>query len=86
MKRVSTISRTVEICLRLVGVWPDSAYANLYWLSYMTSIVIVQYYQYSYVLAHFELSDLTILIDCLSLTLAYSLAFIKLFVLWWNRR
>ncbi|XP_032669825.1 odorant receptor 82a-like [Odontomachus brunneus] len=86
MKRVSTVSRTVEVCLRLVGVWPDSAYANLYWLSYMTSIVIVQYYQYAYVLAHFELSDFTILIDCLSLTLAYSLAFIKLFVLWWNRR
>ncbi|XP_025163775.1 uncharacterized protein LOC112590687 [Harpegnathos saltator] len=86
MKRANTISRTVEICLRVAGVWPDSAYANFHWLGYMTSIAIVQYYQYAYVLSHFELNNLSTLVDCLSLTMAYTLAFIKLFVLWWNRR
>lgn len=86
MKRISTISRTVEIGLRFVGMWPDSTYATLYWFSYMMSIAIVQYYQYAYIFAHFELSDLLLLMDCLSLTLAYTLAFLKLFLLWWNRR
>ncbi|XP_011694674.1 PREDICTED: odorant receptor 82a-like [Wasmannia auropunctata] len=66
--------------------WPDSAYPNLYWFSYMTSVAIVQYYQYAYILTHFDLNNLWLLMDCLSLTLAYSLAFLKLIVLWWNRR
>ncbi|XP_011862405.1 PREDICTED: odorant receptor 82a-like isoform X3 [Vollenhovia emeryi] len=86
MKRPSTISRPVEIGLRFIGMWPDSAYATLYWLIYMATMVIVQYYQYAYVLAHFDLSDIPLLMDCLGLTLAYTLAFFKLFALWWNRR
>ncbi|KAM0736510.1 Odorant receptor 13a [Formica fusca] len=86
MKRVNTISRSVEIGLRFIGLWPDSTYATFYWFSYMTSIVIVQYYQYAYVLEHLDLNDIWLLMDCLSLTLAYTLAFFKLLVLWWNRR
>ncbi|EZA57551.1 hypothetical protein X777_02089 [Ooceraea biroi] len=86
MKRTSTISGLVEFGLRFIGMWPGSTYANLWWLIYMTTIVIVQYYQYMYVCTHFDLSDLSLLMDCLGLTLAYSLAFVKLFALWWNRR
>ncbi|KAL6254518.1 hypothetical protein P5V15_014571 [Pogonomyrmex californicus] len=86
MTRASTISRSIEIGLRFIGMWPDSAYPNLYWFSYMTSVAIVQYYQYAYVFIHFELDDLGLLMDSLSLTLAYSLAFLKLLVLWRNRR
>ncbi|KAL0133973.1 hypothetical protein PUN28_001118 [Cardiocondyla obscurior] len=66
--------------------WPDSAYPNLYWFSYMTTVVIVQYCQYAYIFVHLDLNDLWLLMDSLSLTLAYSLAFLKLLVLWWNRR
>ncbi|XP_072750036.1 odorant receptor 82a-like isoform X2 [Anoplolepis gracilipes] len=86
MKRANTISFSVEIGLRFIGLWPDSTYPTFYWLSYMTSIVIVQYCQYAYVLEHLDLNDLFLLMDCLSLTLAYTLAFLKLLVLWWNRR
>lgn len=86
MKRPSTISRAVEIGLRFIGMWPDSAYATLYWLIYMATIVIVQYYQYAYVFAHFDASNLSLLMDCLGLTLAYTLALLKVFALWWNRR
>ncbi|KAG5326898.1 OR13A protein, partial [Acromyrmex heyeri] len=82
MKRANTISLSVEIGLRFIGMWPDSAYPNLYWFSYMTTIAIVQYYQYTYIFVHFDLNDLWLLMDCLSLTLAYSLAFLKLLVLW----
>ncbi|EGI58894.1 Putative odorant receptor 13a [Acromyrmex echinatior] len=77
---------TIEIGLRFIGMWPDSAYPNFYWFSYMTTVAIVQYYQYTYIFVHFDLNDLWLLMDCLSLTLGYSLAFLKLLVLWWNRR
>ncbi|XP_036141363.1 uncharacterized protein LOC105829661 [Monomorium pharaonis] len=86
MKRAYTISRSVELGLRFIGMWPDSAYPNLYWFSYMTTVAIVQYCQYTYVFMHFDKNNLWLLMDCLSLTLAYSLAFLKLLVLWWNRR
>lgn len=86
MKRTSTISRPVEIGLRFIGMWPDSAYATLCWLMYMVTMVIVQYYQYAYVFAHFDLNNIPLLMDCLGLTLAYTLAFFKLLALWWNRR
>ncbi|KAM0736511.1 Odorant receptor 13a [Formica fusca] len=86
MKRISTISRPVEIGLRFIGMWPDSAYATLCWVIYMTTMVIVQYYQYAYVFVHFDLNDISLLMDCLGLTLAYTLAFFKLLALWWNRR
>ncbi|KAH0956627.1 OrV7 [Eciton burchellii] len=86
MKRASTISRSIEICLRFVGLWPDSVYANLYWFIYMATLVIMQYCQYAYIVMHFDLSNLWLLMDCLSLTLAYTLAFLKLLILWWNRR
>ncbi|KAL0133979.1 hypothetical protein PUN28_001119 [Cardiocondyla obscurior] len=86
MKRSTSISRTVEIGLRFIGMWPDSAYPNLYWSMYMTMVVVFQYHQYSYVVAHFDVSNLTSLTDCLGLALANTLAFFKLICLWWNRR
>ncbi|XP_011862396.1 PREDICTED: odorant receptor 22c-like isoform X2 [Vollenhovia emeryi] len=86
MKRATTISFPVEIGLRLTGMWPDSAYPNVYWSMYMTMIVILQYYQYSYIVAHFSMSNLTTLAECLGLTLTNTLALIKLFFLRWNRR
>lgn len=84
MKR--TISRLVEIGLRFVGMWPNSAYPNLYWSMYMTTITILQYFQYSYVIAHFDLNNLTLLMDCLGLALTNTLVSLKLLVLWSNRR
>ncbi|XP_011862408.1 PREDICTED: uncharacterized protein LOC105559022 [Vollenhovia emeryi] len=86
MKRATTISRPVEIGLRFIGMWPDSAYPNVYWSMYMTMIVILQYFQYSYIVVHFNMSNLIPLADCLGITLANSLGFFKLFSLRWNRR
>ncbi|XP_032669824.1 uncharacterized protein LOC116843478 [Odontomachus brunneus] len=86
MVRATTISPWVEIGLRFIGLWPDSAYPDLYWTSYMTFLTVVQYYQYSYVVAHFDARDLSLLMDCLGLSLANSLAMLKLIMLRWNRR
>lgn len=82
-----TISRLVEVLnLRFIDMWPDSAYPNLYWSMYMATITILQYFQYSYVIAHFNLNNLTLPMDCLDLALTNTLVSLKLLVLWSNRR
>lgn len=47
----------------------------------MYMIVVSQYFQYSYVVVHFNLSNLWILTDCLGLALMDTLALLKLFLL-----
>jgi len=84
--RMSTISESVEAGLRFIGMWPRCIYANINWWIYILSVAIVQYFQYSYILQHFDISDLSITIDGLSITLGYSLSFLKLVNLWYNRR
>lgn len=86
MVRTTTVSRWVEFGLRFIGMWPDSAYPDLYWTSYVTFVLVVQYYQYTYVILHFDAHNLSLLMDCLGLSLANSLALLKLFTLRWNRR
>lgn len=86
MKRASTVSESVEAGLRFIGIWPHCVYANVNWWTYIVSVAIVQYFQYSYILAYFDISDLSVTIDGLSITFGYSLAFLKLINLWFNRR
>ncbi|EFN71828.1 Putative odorant receptor 13a [Camponotus floridanus] len=86
MERASTISESVEAGLRFIGMWPHCIYANINWWTYIASVAVVQYFQYSYILEHFDISDLSIIIDGLSITLGYSLSFLKLINLWFNRR
>ncbi|XP_011862401.1 PREDICTED: odorant receptor 9a-like isoform X2 [Vollenhovia emeryi] len=84
--RASTISESVEAGLRFIGMWPHCVYANINWWTYIVSVAIVQYFQYSYILAHFDIRDLSVFVDGLSITLGYSLSFLKLINLWFNRR
>lgn len=86
MGRSSTISESVEAGLRFIGMWPHCIYANINWWTYIASVAVVQYFQYSYILEHFDISDLSVIIDGLSITLGYSLSFLKLINLWFNRR
>nr|XP_012219939.1 PREDICTED: odorant receptor 22c-like [Linepithema humile] len=82
----STVSPSLKIGLRLLGVWPGVSYSIISWLIYMSSIVILQYFQYLYVFAHFSLNELSNLVDSLPTTLNYTLTFLKLSSLWINRR
>ncbi|XP_070150830.1 uncharacterized protein [Polyergus mexicanus] len=86
MGRASTISESVEAGLRFIGMWPHCINGNINWWTYIASVAVVQYFQYSYILAHFDISDLSVIIDGLSITLGYSLSFLKLINLWFNRR
>ena len=84
--RASTISESVEVGLRFIGMWPHCVYANINWWTYIVSVAIMQYFQYAYIFAHFDLSDLSVFVDGLSITFGYSLSFLKLINLWFNRR
>lgn len=81
----STISPSLKIALGLIGMWPGFSYATVLWLFYMATLVIMQYLQYSYVYEHLDLNDPK-LMDGLSVTLDYTLTFLKLLSLWHNRR
>ncbi|XP_018348722.1 PREDICTED: uncharacterized protein LOC108752420 [Trachymyrmex septentrionalis] len=80
----STVSRPVEIGLRLTGIWPNSSiFFRLLWTLVMGTGLI---FQYHYLLIHFSIKELPNLIDGLSTTLPYNLLFFKLVVLWVNNR
>ncbi|XP_077261529.1 odorant receptor 10-like isoform X2 [Temnothorax americanus] len=82
----STVSPVLKIGLRLLDMWPDVSYSIPYWLIYIFSILIVQYFQYRYVFEHFKISELSNLVDSLPATLDYSLTLFKLISLWIHRR
>ncbi|XP_029663520.1 odorant receptor 22c-like [Formica exsecta] len=83
---MSTVSPLLKIGLGAIGMWPGSSYGTFCWLFYMTTLVTMQYFQYSYVYAHLDFGDLTKLMDGLGLTLDYTLTILKLISLWFNRR
>lgn len=85
MKPASTISLWIEIGLRFIGMWPESAHQNLYVSMYVTFVAVMQYFQYTYVAVNFDLNNPAVLMDCMGLALANTLAFLKVLCLWWKR-
>ncbi|XP_011859582.1 PREDICTED: odorant receptor 82a-like [Vollenhovia emeryi] len=80
----STVGRSVEIGLRLTGIWPNSSiFFKLLWTLMMGTGLT---FQYRYFLKHFNAEELPNLIDSLSTILPHSLLFFKLIVLWFNNR
>lgn len=82
----STVSPLLKMGLGLIGIWPGASYGTLCWLFYMTTLVVMQYFQYSYVYEHLDFNNLTKLMDGLGLTLDYTLTILKLISFWFNRR
>lgn len=82
----STVSPVLKFGLQFLGIWPGVSYSTVQWLCITSSILIVQYFQYVYVFDHLKVSELTNLIDALTVTLEYSLTFFKLIGLWIHRR
>ncbi|XP_012523055.2 LOW QUALITY PROTEIN: odorant receptor 22c [Monomorium pharaonis] len=86
MTITSTISPALKFGLQFLGFWPGVSYSTIYWSSFMSSMLIVQYFQYLYVFDHLKMSELSNLVDSLVVTLDYSLSFLKLASLWLHRR
>lgn len=81
----STISRSVEYGLRAFGVWPGTSYPILRRFLCIISLVVFQVVQYQYLIAHHG-EDLSLLMDGLSVTLAYSLLLIRMIIIAYNTR
>lgn len=83
---VGIVSRSIEIGLRAIGVWPDSGYTSLRRAFWMITLTIAQTFQYWYFVIHVRTDDLSRLMDGLSTTMSYSLLLLKLTIFWIHRR
>lgn len=86
MMSANTITRSVEIGLRVVGIWPGASYTIISRLFWTATMLAAQIFQYHYVVLHLNSEDLSRLMDGLSATLSYSLLFVKLIVFWTKQR
>ncbi|KYM97080.1 hypothetical protein ALC62_12188 [Cyphomyrmex costatus] len=82
----STVSPALKIGLQILGIWPNVSYSTIQWLSIMLSTLIIQCFQYLYIFEHLKISELSNLIDGLTVTLEYSLTLFKLIGLWIHRQ
>ncbi|XP_011155671.3 odorant receptor 13a isoform X1 [Solenopsis invicta] len=82
----SSISPALKVSLRFLGMWPGDTFSAIYWLSFMLSMLIIQYFQYVYIFDNLKISELSNLVDGLIVTLDYSLTVFKLTSLWIQRR
>lgn len=83
----NTVCLSVELGLRLIGMWPGTSVLRRF--LYISVMAVFQVFQYRYLIAHFSFfseQDLSLLMDALSTTMAYSLLFFKLVVLVFNVR
>jgi len=82
----SSISPALKVGLRFLGMWPGDSYSTIHWLTFMLSMLIIQYFQYLYIFGHLKMSELSNLVDGLIVALDYSLTLFKLTSLWTHRR
>lgn len=82
--KTSTVSRVVEIGLRACGIWPYLLSTFLYRLFWTVMLGTVQVLQYQYVVMHYHSDNFSDFMDGVSSTMAYTLFFIKLAILWAN--
>ncbi|EFN71824.1 Putative odorant receptor 13a [Camponotus floridanus] len=81
---MNTVCHSIEFGLRVIGIWPDTSYAILRRILCISSLAMFQIFQYRYLIMHFGQEDIFIFMDVLSVTLAYSLLFIKLIIFTFN--
>ncbi|KAL6254521.1 hypothetical protein P5V15_014574 [Pogonomyrmex californicus] len=81
----STIAFSMQIGLRIVGIWPNAPYALLFRGIWILTISIVQIFQYWWIVLHFG-DDMSHLLDGLSVTTEYTVMSLKLIILWLNSR
>ncbi|XP_017792696.1 PREDICTED: putative odorant receptor 71a [Habropoda laboriosa] len=85
MSHNKSISRPVEIGLRLTGIWPGSSYEIIVRVTWIILMTVVQIFQYRYIIKHLDGSNLANLIDSVGTTLPYSLLYVKLIIFWTKR-
>ncbi|XP_034190765.2 odorant receptor 67c-like [Osmia lignaria lignaria] len=80
----STLSPSVRYGLHFIGVWPGTPLPGLHKLCWVIAMVLLQTYQYRYIIQHYHTDSLLEMIDNLSIAMPFSLVCIKLIVAWTN--
>ncbi|RLU24846.1 ObirOr5-V9 [Ooceraea biroi] len=86
METIGAINRSVEILLRICGLWTGSPYApfcKLYW-TFSFSITIILSFQY--IIKYLQDTDLPELMETFSVFVVNILVFCKLVIFWLNQR
>lgn len=86
MLPMSTIDGPMKFTLQLIGVWPDCSFKILQPVIWTTAMVASQVFQYWYLFTHIGTDTLADLMHSLSLCFSNSLLYLKLNILWLNRR
>ncbi|KAL0133991.1 hypothetical protein PUN28_001123 [Cardiocondyla obscurior] len=81
----SSVSPALKAGLQFLGMWPNR-HSIVHWLGFMLSMLVSLYFQFLYIFDHLKLSELSNLVDCLIVTLDYSLTMLKMTSLWVHRR
>lgn len=86
MTPANTVALSVQFGLRIIGIWPDAPYALLFRSAWILTTGVIQTCQYWWIIIHFGSEDLSHLMDGLSVTMEYTVMFLKLIILWLNSR
>ncbi|XP_071643313.1 odorant receptor 85c-like isoform X1 [Temnothorax longispinosus] len=86
MKVDNTVSKAIEICLRIFGIWPNTSCALLCRLFWIGSLVIEQAFQYRYIVVHFYLIEFSDRMKMLGAVITYSILLMKLVIFLYKQR
>ncbi|KAF3054415.1 Odorant receptor 055 [Nylanderia fulva] len=86
MKIDNTLSKSMEIVLRIFGIWPNSSYILLSRLFWIIAIIMEQVFEYRWIVTHFYSAESFEVMKNLSETMAYTIFLIKLGTFWVKQR
>ncbi|XP_077261542.1 odorant receptor 4-like [Temnothorax americanus] len=86
MKVDNTVSKAIEICLRIFGIWPNTSCALLRRLFWIATLVIEQVFQYRYIVMHFYFIEFSDRMKILGAAMAYSILLSRLLIFWYKQR
>lgn len=86
MEIENTVSQTIEIWLRIFGIWPNTTGILLRRLFWIVTLAIEQTFQYRYIIMHFHLMELFEMISLLSSAMSFTMFLIKLVIFWYQQR
>ncbi|XP_076375647.1 odorant receptor 10-like isoform X4 [Megalopta genalis] len=85
MTSPSAINKTMKFCLHFVGIWPGTPLPDVHKFFWIVTMILLQTYQYDYIISHYKTESLATVIDCLTITIPFSLVCIKLIAAWRNQ-
>ncbi|XP_076640648.1 uncharacterized protein LOC143352206 [Halictus rubicundus] len=85
MASPNTVSKSVKFGLHFAGVWPGTPFPGVHKVFWIFFMVLLQTYQYEYIIRRYKTESLMILIDSLSISMPFTLVCIKLIVSWMNQ-